>query len=504
MADSPAKTRKLFSAFRRDRHTKLPPQQVSNPLLELPYDVLHEILAYLPKNGLPISLSSRAMHEALLPTLYASLDLRSSVVCRPALSRLLADPASSAVYLRRLAVRPSHPPRWGMADKTDERWVASAIERLATAGHLRELHTFVWDGKESPPDSLWLELRRNCPLLRSIGTSVGQKTQELDPKSNLFAFRNLTGFSLVTQKHKRWNNLAVDQQLPDRLWEMLLIHCASTLEQLTIDGTCVVAQLWDIRKVLAGRWRNLRSISLGDFLAVPDSTEFFEAHPRLDRVAFIAKFPGDSISPLLLPALPQLHTFKGKLNQLKDVSGDDLPHLRNLHLTDYFSPTAKLDALARFPVITSLSVCVNFLDARHVQDFFEHLLKPCPRLVHVDVSATGSFSLDIFASAIPHARNLRTFNITVSRQPHTIFNSRNKLSLAIVAQYPQLEEFCVRNVADWDNHDQLNDIYKLLAVANYTVFREGDGTRWLRVEETALSLGMRQGRSTSTIVKPIP
>jgi hypothetical protein len=41
----------------------------------------------------------------------------------------------------------------------EESWAVDALEQLASSGHLGNLHTFIWDGLESPKDSLWLILR---------------------------------------------------------------------------------------------------------------------------------------------------------------------------------------------------------------------------------------------------------------------------------------------------------------------------------------------------------
>ncbi|KAF8207084.1 hypothetical protein K438DRAFT_1962716 [Mycena galopus ATCC 62051] len=452
---------------------------------------------------------SRTIFNQLLPVLYASVDLKSSGICCIVLKHLASKPHLAA-YIRKLVVRPNHPSRWARANEksVEESWVSDVLEQLASSGHLENLQTFIWDGLESPKDFLWLGLRLNCPLLRFVGTSVGLTTQKLDPESHLFDFRDLTGFSLVTQKFVRWINLYTGQTLPDRLWEMLLVHSPNLVE-LTIDGTCLVSQLWNIRRIFTGRWRFLRSLSLGNISSrmldtdTLDGTIFLKAHPSLERLAFFGSLSGHSngVSSLLLMPLPRLEAFSGKMNQLKEVSSAQLPSLRSLRLSDFFSPAALFAPIVQgFPSITSLAVCVNFLDTTNGghQGFFNHLLSSCPQLTHVEISATSSFTLDYFSDAIRFTPHLRTFILTLPRrrklteQPQ----SMGKFALRTASKYPSLEEFTIRDVADWDHEDQLNDHYRLSALGVYYVLKSGL-SRLLRIHESS-------GRSTNFATRVIP
>ncbi|KAJ7510472.1 hypothetical protein B0H11DRAFT_1959260 [Mycena galericulata] len=505
---SPSKTRKFFS-YRKGKSPA--PSAARSSILALPYDLIMEIASHLPENYiLKLCLLSRDIFSMLLPALYSSVDLKSSGTCRATLKRLVLEPTMAAP-IRALTIRPNHPPRWGTEKPVDEAWVAATLEQLASGGHLANLHTFHWDGLESPTDSLWLALRLNCPDLRTVGTSVGLKTQKLDPDSNLFDFRDLVGFSLVTQKFVRWINLFTGQPLPHRFWGMLLVNSPNLVE-LTIDGTCIVSQLWNIRQILSGRWRSLRSLSLGNVSSrsletdPQDSSKFLKAHPRLEKVEFFGSLSGytDSISSLPLLPLPRLRTFTGRINQLKEVTGDQLPALHTLRLSDYFSPAAKFALLQEFPAVVSLAVCVNFLDTTNGnhQGFFERLLSACPQLTHVEVSSTASFTLDHFAEALRYTPRLRTFILTLPRrrkltdQPQ----SMSKFALRTASRYPSLEEFTIRDVADWDHEDQLNNNYRLSQLGVYYVLGSG-ASRFLRIQESGLG---PLGRSTNSVTRVIP
>ncbi|KAJ6570109.1 hypothetical protein DFH09DRAFT_917578, partial [Mycena vulgaris] len=451
-------------------------------------------------------LKSRSMFNLLVPALYASVDLKSSGACRVALKRLAIEP-TTAIHMRKLAVRPNHPSRWtrGNEATVDESWVAATLAQLATSGCLKNLHTFIWDGLESPSDSLWLTLRLNCPNLRAVGTSVGLKTQKLEPESHLFDFRDLIGFSLgITTLSPP--NLFTGQQLPDRLWEMLLAHSPNLVE-LTIDGTCTVSQLWNIRRIFSGRWRFLRSLSLGNISArsletdTEEGKKFLMAHPRLESLAFFGSLSGftNSITSLPLLPLPSLRTFTGKINQLKDVNGTQLPSLRSLHLSDFFSPAAKFaPVLEEFPAVLSLSVCVNFLDTVNGghQGFFERLLSACPQLTHIEVSSTSSFSLDHFSDAIRHTPQLRSFILTLPRRK---LQNMGKFALRTASKYPSLEEFAIRDVLDWDHENQLNDNYRLAHLGAYYVLDSGS-SRLLRVHETGLGALTRYINSATRVI----
>lgn len=70
---------------------------------------------------------------------------------------LLAHPHLCS-YIKKLAVRPNYYLAWPKSDNTlDENWVVKMIIDLSK--YLKNMHTFDWDGLESPQDQLWNELR---------------------------------------------------------------------------------------------------------------------------------------------------------------------------------------------------------------------------------------------------------------------------------------------------------------------------------------------------------
>ncbi|KAJ7911474.1 hypothetical protein B0H13DRAFT_573783 [Mycena leptocephala] len=256
----------------------------------------------------------------------------------------------------------------------------------------------------------------------------------------------------------------------------------------------------------------LRSLSLGNVSSrsletdSQEGTMFLKAHPRLEHLEFFGSLSGytNGVSSLLLMPLPRLRAFTGKINQLKEVTSTQLSSLRSLRLSDYFSPAAKFaPILQEFPSVTSLAVCVNFLDTVNGahQGFFERLLSSCPQLTHVEISSTSSFTLDHFSEAIRHTPHLRSFILALPRkrkltdQPQ----SMGKFALRTASKYPCLEEFIIRDVADWDHEDQLNDNYRLTALGVYYVLNSGS-PRLLHIHESGFGpLGRYKNSSTRNI-----
>ena len=188
--------------------------------------------------------------------------------------------------------------------------------------------------------------------------------------------------------------------MPTRLWDMLLNH-SPDLAELTLDGTCNTYQLWNIRGILSGRWPRMKTISLGSLSSHEfpsddkDMASFLSAHPTLQEIQFLSGMYYSRSSMVYLPALPQLYSFNGRIQQLK-LAGDLLA-LRSLHLTDWFSPSARFtEMLLFFPRITSLSIYVNFLDSisrPNCLALYQRVLSACPQLNHVEISATGPIVL---------------------------------------------------------------------------------------------------------------
>lgn len=104
-----------------------------------------------------LPMQSSYLRTLLLPALYDTIILKSSKHCRLTLTMLLAHPHLCS-YIKKLAVRPNYYLAWPKSDNTlDENWVVKMIIDLSK--YLKNMHTFDWDGLESPQDQLWNELR---------------------------------------------------------------------------------------------------------------------------------------------------------------------------------------------------------------------------------------------------------------------------------------------------------------------------------------------------------
>jgi len=150
------------------------------------------------------------MWGLLLPRLYADVDLKTNKQCR--FLSVLAKRPGVTRHIRKLAVRPNNA-EWTLPeDVVNEVVISNLVSRMAV--HLTSLHTFVWDGLEMPEDQLWLRLRKSCPHLVNIGTTVGEESVEntshvsrivritphiLTRTLKLFDFRDLRKFSFVVK-----------------------------------------------------------------------------------------------------------------------------------------------------------------------------------------------------------------------------------------------------------------------------------------------------------------
>jgi hypothetical protein len=308
---------------------------------------------------------------------------------------------------------------------------------------------------------------------------------------------------------------------------MLLNH-SPDLAELTIEGTCNTYQLWNIRKILSGRWPRLKSISIGSLSPheLPSDDEemasFLSAHPTLEQIRFLSSMYYSRSSMFYLPPLPHLYYFNGRIQQLK-LAGD-LPALRCLQLTDWFSPSARFAEMLCFvPHITSLSIYVNFLDSINRPNCFalyQRVLSACPRLNHFEISATGPvdlvclISIDMlmfyglidciqrdFSQAIECAPRLRSFVITRTRRLGD--EDKNASALRIANQNPHLQSFMIRDVLDWDHADQLDGNCRLRQIGTY--FLLGDDPRKahsIRIHEKGINnLGRRYTRSSTSALR---
>lgn len=194
----------------------------------------------------------------------------------------------------------------------------------------------------------------------------------------------------------------VVEKLPRRFWEMVIEQCPN-LVSLTIGGCSPSPRHFDVRHVMAGRWRRLKKLTLGDTAVLPEDhkqesehcaalDKFLGAHPSLREIAF--KHPGSAKFPPLLtfPRSAFLESFTGPPRYIKS-----LPHPKRLkrlaittlhHVHSSFSPTCTM--LLSLPSLESLSIWIDLTFAsrnvpRSDGNIFRSLLSSCPRLVHLEV-----------------------------------------------------------------------------------------------------------------------
>ncbi|KAJ7481777.1 hypothetical protein FB451DRAFT_1237132 [Mycena latifolia] len=402
------------------------PAALSAPVERLPANILQEIAGHISCSSdvLNFGLTSRQMWGHLLPRLYADVDLKTNRQCK--LLTVLAKRPGVARHIRKLAVRPNNV-EWALPEEpVSETALSELVSRLAPS--LTSLHTFVWDGLEGPEDEVWLKLRKSCPHLVNIGTTVGDELVE--NTSHLFAFRDLRKFSFVVKcASLGWiaDGRPPTEKLPRRFWEMLVEHCPD-LEELVIGGAAPCPRFFDIRPVSYGQWPRLRSLTLGDLaMHAPPKTKndaartppslmaFLQSHPQLrcvniQHVGGVNTFP----SSLNLPptALPSLRTFSGPLAYVRTLPQPWL--LQELSLTGLqhstssfprlFSTLEQLRSLRSLSILIDLSLYTSVSRTLYPRDhgkIFYGIFASCPRLAHLDLRCFTQPAFSIVSNFIP-------------------------------------------------------------------------------------------------------
>ncbi|KAF9063074.1 hypothetical protein BDP27DRAFT_254737 [Rhodocollybia butyracea] len=301
-------------------------------LEDIPDDLLHEIASWCtPPTLLRASLACKRLLTLFHPYLHHTIDCSYTDLCRSAI-KIFPHSPSTTRYIKNLILKPNREPS-GWANSSEksinEGDVLDVLEGIASNGDLPLLSMFKWFGKERPRDSFWLSLRENCPYLRDIGTSVGQKTlASFRADLELFKFQNLQGFHLFTQVSEHWTmtDYPINQDLPATLWNMLF--SSDSLEELTLDGTCFAADAWNLKPVFSGRWPSLRKLALGNvWIDDTDSISddemmcmFFQAHPTLEEVSSLGTmFYSSEVMGCLL-SMPKLGLYRGRLQQLQHAN----------------------------------------------------------------------------------------------------------------------------------------------------------------------------------------
>ncbi|KAE9394247.1 hypothetical protein BT96DRAFT_923674 [Gymnopus androsaceus JB14] len=253
----------------------------------LPLDILLEITPHVdPIDVLNLSLTSKCIHHYIHPLLFHDIELRGLKRAFKIVQYLLLNP-KRARTVRSLVIRPSYLRRTSKKRLAGEQHLSSCVERLAPKLH--NLRKFVWDGIEIPASSMWASLRLGCPRLKEIGTNLGG--EEIDPESELFAFSDLTSFSLTSEFHD--NYLPFDiynrngEELPPALWTML-IDRSPRLQTLVLGDrgpTLHTTRTISVRPLIHARWPHLRSLSISD-ARICDFADF-DPFKRKQFAAFI-------------------------------------------------------------------------------------------------------------------------------------------------------------------------------------------------------------------------
>ncbi|KAH9484904.1 hypothetical protein JR316_0001806 [Psilocybe cubensis] len=338
-----------------------------------------------------------------------------------------------ARHVRRLVVRPhASKPHMTILENIE---VATAVRNIASGMCLDALVRFHWDADELPMlDDMWFALRMGCPQLRFLGISVGATIPQ--PKSHLYDFKDLLGFSL-TLKHGFFDNqidMFVDEEhaVLRKFWDMLIHRCPN-LEELGIDGYSSVPA--DVHLILEGRWPSLRKLTLGDVCVdwfnrsiSPGEKRpfitFLEAHPSLKSLSLsrhtIQAIHFNTLEP---GSLPNVTRFSGTHQQLQA-----LPHLhRMIEYVTFRDPVETRDVsaptvaslLRDLPSLMSLKIAFTLHSMYDSGNLLRSLIQSCPMLRHLELTCAHkpSFQLDTFAKTIRGFPKLRSLHLTIVKYP---------------------------------------------------------------------------------------
>ncbi|KAL6306866.1 hypothetical protein BKA93DRAFT_123582 [Sparassis latifolia] len=405
------------------------------PLQTLPADILFEVARYLANTDvLHLSVTSWTVYAKLIPAIYAVVDLRGAGQCNHTLSMLQRYP-HVARHVRRLVVRPERRNRHDSLPHVREWDKAGMVSRLVvtTARYMDVLQAFEWDGEDMlPDDRMWVELRLRCPLLKSIGVSLGCFLPR--PTSNLFQFNGLVSFSLTMKDGFYAHQLHVpsreSEPLFTRLLDMLTRRCPD-LESLSIAGTS--NEIADASLFWSARWPRLRLLELGDVISAPEPfLTFLEAHPTLEGLYLLGR-------PRALPdfvtlnreTLPSLCDFAGSLDTLRALlergqtgpTSPPSPLAKNLHRLCVpdpmqlreLTPLTISHVLVDLQGLTSLELTFAPHSGHDSNSAFRTIVAACPQLLNLKLTCVckPSFYLESFSRSLRNLTRLRTFALTI-------------------------------------------------------------------------------------------
>ncbi|KAJ6622786.1 hypothetical protein B0H10DRAFT_2012868 [Mycena sp. CBHHK59/15] len=376
------------------------------------------------------------MWERLIPRLNAEVDLKANKHCK-ALSVMAKHPGV-VQHIKKLAVRPNNTEWTIPEDPINEVAVSDLLSRISV--HLTSLHTFIWDGLEMPEDQLcqWLKLRKSCPYLVNIGTTVGEEPLE---HASHYDFRNLETFSLVVKcASLEWlaHGRPPVEKLPRRFWQMIVEHCPN-LEELTIGG--------------ATPYLLMHTHPQNDGRKEPSFMAFLQSHPGLRCITlqyvggdtFLA--PLNRLPPTSLPCATLRRPPGPRILQHLSLTG-----LQHSSFPRLFATLQRLTlALTSLNILIDLSFFANStrsLQPRDHTKILHSLLVSCPCPLHLDLFCftQPTFSIAEFSNALVDSLQLRSF---ILKKVHASSDEDMTQSAAhIIRQNPALENFTLRYSQD--------------------------------------------------------
>ncbi|KAJ7486722.1 hypothetical protein FB451DRAFT_1227891 [Mycena latifolia] len=450
----------------------------------LPYDILLEIAECTPTaDVLSLSLASLQMRSSLLPRLYRSVVLGSSAACIAALPMLTQHPHICG-SVRELRVRPNYRLSWPVPDTAvDEAWVADQVAEIAK--HLGGLHTFEWDGAQFPGNRLWMALRNSCRELKTLQCTTAFR--EFDARSHLFAFENLSAFTLCVRQNmdeppsgKGWN-------FPAQLWQMLG-RCPN-LELLNISSSDASVQFVPIRDLANGRWPRLRSLTLTLMQYEVEHRmqalqTFLLAHPTIRQLAIHPRTWNRAPQHTIFTpaALPLLSSFVGGYYHL-----EQLPSPRAIQTLDLtYAPISHgvlerlVASLRSFVVLTSLDLRLN--DGA-TPDELRDLSASCPglvrlRLTFVEYAEIREWAIQGIARLLRSLPHLHAFSLD---KRYLANDSTLRTALLLFQHAPALREINLRWTDQWCRHG-------LKEHGTFTVLDE-PGAKFIDALERGLEIG---------------
>ncbi|KAF5350906.1 hypothetical protein D9758_010510 [Tetrapyrgos nigripes] len=475
----------------------------------LPLDILGEITFFLdtPSDKLNLCLASKTVYNYLLPYLYWSLEIYDTKQCLDCVAFLNAN-SHLARYVRALILHPNY---LRMANKKrllSEVRLADEVTKLIP--HLNSLEKFVWDGLEVPRDIVWVALQDHCPYIKFIGTNLG--CRDLTSDSKLFAFRDLTGFSLTTELRDsefRPSPIMSGESLPDELWVMLIEHCPN-LRSLLIGHRGAMhfsRRQIDVSPILPARWPQLQFLTMENCVVygLLESLDNIE-HPRAHFTAFVQAHP--KLTHLHLKGLPSLDIDNrtppfalksyGAALECNPYLAISSGSLREMSLTqkDYSGVFFKYirHVLSVNPNVRKLTLSMNFsrenaLEEDGVVSEFDHvhelksMAATCKHLEDLTVICSTRRKETFFYKEFPEVLVGTSIKRVELWKYHRAGDETPiNLAMRIAREHPSMERIVIRTLHQlWDKeHDPL----RILQVGSYKVIRDSNGkARKLLVNE---------------------